>query len=367
MTSGPAPITGKDWQDLVEPRIMAEDLRALEQGIKQAIDSGGVDVGQAVEDYLVANPPAGTGGSVPDGMVPIFRTLAEAQAWETANPGSVALHLDIAAAETTAAAPTFTDASGTAGDEYTIPAVTGVIYKVDGVTTAAGTYPGIGTVTVTAEAEPGWTLTAGTTTWSHTFSTATDPIEVTATAPTWTDDTINGGGTWTTPTIAGVTYSPASGTATAGESVTVTATADSGYTLTGTTSWTHTFPVEPVAGTITLADTFDRADGNLVGTSVDTGSAVWAVDAANDMLTGNSPASPLIDAGAATNPISTDCAALIRFTPPAEFEASIDMVANGSKNARAALFGYMVNVKSSTIQGYAPATSLIGSIENTAG
>lgn len=91
----------------------------------------------------------------------------------------------------------------------------------------------------------------------------TDPelTQVTAAGPTWTDNTTSGGGTWTTPTEAGVTYSPASGTATAGQSVTVTATAKAGYALTGVTSWQHTFPAAaatPVTATAPTAD--DAAD-----------------------------------------------------------------------------------------------------------
>lgn len=79
---------------------------------------------------------------------------------------------------------------------------------------------------------------------------APDPglITVTATAPNWTDDATNGGGTWTTPTITGVTYSPASGTATPGQTVTVTAAAQSGYQLSGTASWTHQFPAAQSTG-----------------------------------------------------------------------------------------------------------------------
>ena len=141
----------------------------------------------------------------------------------------------------TATAPNWTDDTTDGGGAWTTPSITGVTYSpVSGTAT-----PGQ-TVTVTATAQTGYQLT-GTTSWTHTFpiAGAPDPVEVTATAPTWTDDTDNGGGTWSTPTITGVTYSPASGTATAGQSVTVTATANSGYTLTGTSSWTHQFPAAP--------------------------------------------------------------------------------------------------------------------------
>lgn len=79
--------------------------------------------------------------------------------------------------------------------------------------------------------------------WSHlTVDWYGGVTTITPTAPTFTDDPENGGGAWSTPTITGVTYSPASGTATPGQSVTVTATAQPGYVLQGTSSWQHTFP-----------------------------------------------------------------------------------------------------------------------------
>lgn len=71
-------------------------------------------------------------------------------------------------------------------------------------------------------------------------------IQVTATAPTWADNAESGGGSWTTPTITGVTYTPANGTASPGQAVTINASAKAGYVLSGTVSWTHTFPTKPV-------------------------------------------------------------------------------------------------------------------------
>lgn len=89
------------------------------------------------------------------------------------------------------------------------------------------------------------------------------PISVTAVAPTWTDDAANGGGTWTNATTTGVTYTPASGTATSGQTVTVTATAKSGYVLTNPgASWAHTFPAAP-AGPFT--DDFNRVNSTGLG------------------------------------------------------------------------------------------------------
>jgi hypothetical protein len=72
----------------------------------------------------------------------------------------------------TPGAATFTDVCETANDTYTIPATTGITYKVNGVVTAAGTYHATGMVTVTAEAQQGYVLN-GTASWSHTFTNDT--------------------------------------------------------------------------------------------------------------------------------------------------------------------------------------------------
>lgn len=63
---------------------------------------------------------------------------------------------------TVAFAPTFNETT------YIIPESPGVQYRVGGNIVAPGTYPGSGTVTVNAEAKPGYTL-LGASTWSHTF------------------------------------------------------------------------------------------------------------------------------------------------------------------------------------------------------
>nr|WP_168202636.1 ThuA domain-containing protein [Georgenia wutianyii] len=80
------------------------------------------------------------------------------------------------------AAVTFTDEDGTEDDTYTVPWSVGVEYVVDGEVVAPGTYPGSGTVTVTAVVLDGFRLEEGATTeWTHTFSTGggtpTDPVE----------------------------------------------------------------------------------------------------------------------------------------------------------------------------------------------
>ena len=80
---------------------------------------------------------------------------------------------------------TFTDEPGTENDTFTVPEVEGVQYLVDGEVIDAGTHPGQGLVTVTAEAEEGYVLAEGATTeWSHEFSTdGEDPSEEEPTDP----------------------------------------------------------------------------------------------------------------------------------------------------------------------------------------
>src|SRR5690606_34261469 len=84
--------------------------------------------------------------------------------------------------EVTPAEVTFTDEDGTEDDTYTVPWDVGVEYVVDGAVVAPGTYPGSGTVTVTAVPLDGFQPAEGATTeWTHTFSTGggtpTDPVE----------------------------------------------------------------------------------------------------------------------------------------------------------------------------------------------
>ncbi|WP_460455335.1 beta strand repeat-containing protein [Arthrobacter bambusae] len=86
--------------------------------------------------------------------------------------------------QATPAPVVFTDKDGTQNDTYTVPATTGVDYLVGGKIIAAGTYPGTGTVTVTAQAQKGYALASGATaTWSATFSTGTAPYTPPAASP----------------------------------------------------------------------------------------------------------------------------------------------------------------------------------------
>src|SRR5690606_29507527 len=61
----------------------------------------------------------------------------------------------------TPAAVVFADEDGTAEDTFSVPEVEGVEYLVDGEVVESGTYPGSGTVTVTARALDGFVLVEG--------------------------------------------------------------------------------------------------------------------------------------------------------------------------------------------------------------
>ena len=84
---------------------------------------------------------------------------------------------------------------------------------------------------------------------------------VTPAIPLWAPDAVNGGGTWETPAQAGVRWSPASGTASPGQEVTVTAYAEPGYRLVGTSSFTYVFPM-PAGQFETFFSQFDVPDGS---------------------------------------------------------------------------------------------------------
>lgn len=145
----------------------------------------------------------------------------------------------------TAAAPTKTDLCGTGNDTYTIPATTGVTYQINGQTIAAGTYPALGSVTVTAVAAQGYVL-QGASSWTLTFSATACIVNVTPAAPTETDLCRTANDTYTIPTTTGVTYRvngvvKAAGTYTGTGLVIITASANTGYTLQGTKSWTFLF------------------------------------------------------------------------------------------------------------------------------
>ena len=114
----------------------------------------------------------GEGGGGIAGAIPIFATLAEAQAWEDANPGRTALTIESPAdpGAWVAAAPSFSTEDRT----YTIPTDAGATYQVNDVAATEGTYPvgdGAVSVTVQAVARMGYTL-APPTSWTHSWPAA---------------------------------------------------------------------------------------------------------------------------------------------------------------------------------------------------
>lgn len=117
----------------------------------------------------------------PAGAIPVFSTLAEAQAWELANPGRLALTIEPPPDPSAwqAAAPGFDVMSGT----VTIPSDAGATYTVNGVATAAGTHAVMvpSTVTVAAVAKDGYTL-AGVMEWVQQFEENPVPYDGPASA-----------------------------------------------------------------------------------------------------------------------------------------------------------------------------------------
>jgi hypothetical protein len=159
----------------------------------------------------------------------------------------------------TATAPTNIDPCGTVNDTYIIPTTTGVNYQINGQTVAANTYPGTGSVTITAVAQAGYVL-QGTATWTFTFTNADCPV--TATPPTKVDLCGTTNDTYTIPITPGVTYKVNGITKSAGTynvtalqyifGVTITAHATSGNVLQGTSSWTFNYSAQPCS--VTPAD-----------------------------------------------------------------------------------------------------------------
>lgn len=147
--------------------------------------------------------------------------------------------------EVTPAVVTFTDAAGTADDVYEIPVAQGVEYLVDGAPMGAGTYAGVGTVTVTARAVDGYVLADGAQAeWAFAFTDVpgtdpgTDPgTEPTPDAPSESDLTDANRGD------LGI-----SGPVVAGSALTVTV----GASLAGKTVWAWLFSSPAALGSATV-------------------------------------------------------------------------------------------------------------------
>ncbi|MEQ4567605.1 hypothetical protein ABHM97_16685, partial [Paenarthrobacter sp. CAP02] len=155
----------------------------------------------------------------------------------------------------TPTAVTFTDKDGTKDDAYTVPATTGVEYLVGGKVVAAGSYPGSGTVTVTARAVTDYVLAPGATaSWTGTFKST--PLVVTPAAVVFTDKDGTKDDAYTVPATTGVEYLVGGKVVAAGSypgsgTVTVTARAVTDYVLApgATASWTGTFKSTPLVVT----------------------------------------------------------------------------------------------------------------------
>ena len=109
------------------------------------------------------------------------------QAGSVAQPVFATMNASASAHIISATAPTTLDGCGTVKDTYTIGAPRGVEYLVGGTVVAPGSWPGTGTVTVTARAKAGYVLT-GTSAWVLTFTNALCRASVTGaplSTPTW--------------------------------------------------------------------------------------------------------------------------------------------------------------------------------------
>lgn len=145
----------------------------------------------------------------------------------------------------TPADPTKIDLCGKTNDKYTIPATTGVVYKVNGVTKAAGTYQTNSDVTITAEAFNGNYVLTGTTSWPLDFSQ--DKCPAAATKPQLVEVCGTLGDRFVIPTIVGVEYEVSkfgilyddisAGSHWGAGTFYVKAVAKPGYELTGDKQW----------------------------------------------------------------------------------------------------------------------------------
>jgi hypothetical protein len=156
-----------------------------------------------------------------------------------------------------------------------VPAVTGVVYRVDGkvVTGDLAAKPGA-KVVVEATPADGFAFSGPqVVTYELTFATPDCVVEVQPVSPSFADDACSGaeasnGASYTIPSSEHVRYSidgktVAAGTypATKGSSVVVTATADEGFVLTGDSRFTHEFPAKGCATVVRVSPVaFSNAD-----------------------------------------------------------------------------------------------------------
>lgn len=186
----PTPNRGYVYPATSSPATVPADLRApLEQvdaDMQTLVDELGEMVSlnpdgtlpEAAEQQVEA---IARENGTPPGSIPIFSTLAEAQAWELANPGRVALTTEAPPdpGAWVAAAPAFDLVTG----RIAIPSDAGATYTINGAPVSAGSHPVEvpSTVTVAAVAKAGYTL-AGQTEWVQAFEEYVDPYTAAALA-----------------------------------------------------------------------------------------------------------------------------------------------------------------------------------------
>ena len=149
------------------------------------------DSGPAIREMYAVTAVTVNGVTFEAGTAMVWRRLAGAWTYKVVDgwlsPGGEPPTDPI---EVTAEPVVFTDGTGTDDDTFTIPSVPGVLYRLGLEAADAGTYYGIGSVVITAEAVEGYFLSSGSgTQWEWTFSTDSDQEWVTwaaddfATAP----------------------------------------------------------------------------------------------------------------------------------------------------------------------------------------
>lgn len=195
LSLSPESATGTDGTDLgpitVSANVTGVELKAdLPAGTELVTETGAkARLGKQVDDgdkfflRVAKGTPEGsaavealTGDRVISGPGRIFfgansrtQTLILAQPRVDSASATATFSWTKSLTEVTPAEATFADECGTEKDTYTVPETEGVDYFVDGQVVEAGTHPGSGTVTVTAQPQAGYTLT-GTSEWSHEFT-----------------------------------------------------------------------------------------------------------------------------------------------------------------------------------------------------
>lgn len=186
----PTPNRGYAYPAMSSPATVPADLQAPLEQIDADVQTLTDELGEVVSLNPDGTLPEAAEQQVeeiarehgtPPGSIPIFATLAEAQAWELANPGRPALTTETPPdpGAWVAAAPAFNLVTG----RVTIPSDVGATYTINGAPTSAGSHPVEvpSTVTVAAVAKAGYTL-AGQTEWVQQFEEYVDPYTAAALA-----------------------------------------------------------------------------------------------------------------------------------------------------------------------------------------